>query len=159
MIALTATAKGPLVPASGFQAVAFPVEASRAAMALRFAPAILLKLPPTYTEFPDIARAPTLRSAAGFQAVSAPEAASIAAIRKRVCVPTFRKLPPTYTVPLDTAKAAGPWIAPGYQVVAAPVVASTAAIPLLPATPPIWLNAPATYSVLPESASAVTEEL
>src|SRR5213592_4711948 len=95
----------------------------------------------------------------GSQGVASPVVASSAAMWFRACPPMLVKYPPAYTVVPLTARAptgTGPPYAFGSQEVASPVVASSAAM-LFRDCPPMLVNPPPTYTVVPLTARASTQ--
>src|SRR6266581_885077 len=121
---------------------------------------MLVKSPPTYSVPPVIIRDRTMPFASGFQVVGIPVVTSNAAIWFRVCAPSILKCPPTYTVPPLTARAytaefGEKPLGLGSHVVARPVDAEIAARKLRD-PPPMVVNLPPAYTVLPLVASART---
>ena len=91
----------------GFQLVAVPLAASKAASRFRVVePPTVEKSPPAYTVDPDIASAATVSSALGFQAASVPSELIAAKLPRGTDPnPIVLLLPPIYIFAPDTARA------------------------------------------------------
>src|SRR5580765_2476455 len=100
------TARARTAPfALAFQAVAFPVVGSNAAMEWRVCPPMLVKLPPAYTVPLLTARASTGLFAFGFHPSSVPSARTCATFARGTPA-TWVKVPPTYHPPAPSAATA-----------------------------------------------------